>query len=118
MTSANNSNNIMNGDSSSSSSKIVPPSIDTSDLISFHLAHFQGTYPLGMERLNVKATNYAEVELSENHNDDSYSEHDEDYDDGLGYYPDGTKRTLTDEQIAFLRASELRQKQHQLQAQK
>ncbi|KAF5093818.1 hypothetical protein D0Z00_003847 [Geotrichum galactomycetum] len=106
----------MNGDSSSS--KIVLPAIDTSDLISFHLAHFQGTYPLGMERLNVKAANNPEVELSENRSDDNYSEHDDYYDDGLGYYPDGTKRTLTDEQIAFLRASELRQIQQQQQAKK
>jgi hypothetical protein len=28
-------------------------------------------------------------------------------DDGLGYYPDGAKRTLTDEQIAMFRHSEL-----------
>ena len=28
-------------------------------------------------------------------------------DDGLGYYPDGTKRTLTDEQIAMFRHSEI-----------
>jgi hypothetical protein len=27
--------------------------------------------------------------------------------DGLGYYPDGVKRTLTDEQIAMFRFSEL-----------
>ena len=32
-------------------------------------------------------------------------------DDGLGYYPDGVKRTLTDEQIAMFRHSEI----HQLQ---
>ena len=30
-----------------------------------------------------------------------------DADDGLGYYPDGTKRTLTDEQIAMFRHSEI-----------
>ena len=28
-------------------------------------------------------------------------------DDGLGYYPDGTKRTLTNEQIAIFRHSEI-----------
>ena len=32
---------------------------------------------------------------------------DEEEDDGLGYYPDGVKRTLTDEQIAMFRASEI-----------
>ncbi len=31
----------------------------------------------------------------------------EEEDDGLGYYPDGVKRTLTDEQIAIFRHSEL-----------
>ena len=31
----------------------------------------------------------------------------EEADDGLGYYPDGTKRTLTDEQIAMFRHSEI-----------
>ncbi|KAI5864699.1 hypothetical protein GGS23DRAFT_619353 [Durotheca rogersii] len=39
---------------------------------------------------------------------DAYCEElDDDYDDGLGYYPDGVKRTLTDEQIAIFRHSEL-----------
>ena len=33
----------------------------------------------------------------------------EDYDDGLGYYEDGVKRTLTDEQIAMFRHSEIQQ---------
>jgi len=37
--------------------------------------------------------------------DDEY--YDEEEDDGLGYYPDGVKRTLTDEQIAIFRHSEL-----------
>lgn len=31
----------------------------------------------------------------------------EDEDDGLGYYPDGVKRTLTDDQIAMFRHSEI-----------
>jgi len=34
-------------------------------------------------------------------------EAEDDEDDGLGYYPDGVKRTLTDEQIAMFRHSEL-----------
>jgi hypothetical protein len=33
--------------------------------------------------------------------------YEEEEDDGLGYYPDGVKRTLTDEQIAIFRHSEL-----------
>lgn len=31
----------------------------------------------------------------------------DEYDDGLGYYPDGVKRTLTDQQIAMFRHSEI-----------
>ncbi|KAL2802643.1 hypothetical protein BJX63DRAFT_425910 [Aspergillus granulosus] len=37
---------------------------------------------------------------------ESYDDDDED-DDGLGYYPDGVKRTLTDEQIRIFRLSEI-----------
>lgn len=33
--------------------------------------------------------------------------YEEEGDDGLGYYPDGVKRTLTDEQIAIFRRTEL-----------
>lgn len=46
-------------------------------------------------------------------NEDEEIENDEgeayfdDDDDGLGYYPDGVKRTLTDEQIAMFRHSEI-----------
>ncbi|KAI1501173.1 hypothetical protein F5X99DRAFT_210663 [Biscogniauxia marginata] len=39
--------------------------------------------------------------------DDGWYEEGEEEDDGLGYYPDGVKRTLTDEQIAIFRHSEL-----------
>lgn len=40
---------------------------------------------------------------------DEHKSYEDDYeeDDGLGYYPDGGKRTLTDEQIAMFRHSEL-----------
>jgi hypothetical protein len=40
------------------------------------------------------------------HSQDAPTEEWED-DDGLGYYPDGVKRTLTDEQIEIFRHSEL-----------
>jgi hypothetical protein len=36
-----------------------------------------------------------------------YEEIYEEYDDGLGYHPDGVKRTLTDEQIALFRHTEI-----------
>lgn len=38
---------------------------------------------------------------------EEYYEEEEEEDDGLGYYPDGVKRTLTDEQIAIFRHSEI-----------
>jgi hypothetical protein len=37
----------------------------------------------------------------------NYYHGEEEEDDGLGYYPDGVKRTLTDEQIAIFRHSEV-----------
>jgi len=43
-----------------------------------------------------------------NFSEEYYEDYDyDDDDDGLGYYPDGVKRTLTDEQIAIFRHSEL-----------
>lgn len=51
----------------------------------------------------------AAVEEEEYYYEEGEEYYDEDYDDddGLGYYPDGVKRTLTDEQIAIFRHSEL-----------
>ncbi len=46
------------------------------------------------------------ADVSGNPADDD-EEYYEEEDDGLGYYPDGVKRTLTDEQIAIFRHSEL-----------
>ena len=43
------------------------------------------------------------AQVSSHHNAQSL----QDDDDGLGYYPDGVKRTLTDEQIAMFRHSEI-----------
>lgn len=58
------------------------------DLRSFHDLHFgNGAGP---------------VEFFPSH--DNYEDED---DDGLGFYPDGTKRTLTDDQIAMFRHSEV-----------
>jgi hypothetical protein len=47
---------------------------------------------------------------SSNRHQDAHVELEEDYDnndDGLGYYSDGVKRTLTDDQIAMFRHSEI-----------
>ena len=43
----------------------------------------------------------------ESHHDATYEESYQAEDDDLGYYPDGAKRTLTDEQIAMFRHSEI-----------
>ncbi|KAI1483563.1 hypothetical protein F4774DRAFT_405568 [Daldinia eschscholtzii] len=78
------------------------PEVSQEDISSFYDTHFS----------------FAAVELfdaqffrPENTQDDNqYCEEYEEYyeeDDGLGYYPDGVKRTLTDEQIAIFRHSEI-----------
>ncbi|USW54815.1 hypothetical protein Slin15195_G081340 [Septoria linicola] len=70
------------------------PQITEDNLLSFQLAHFgDDTKPNEWFVTAEKALNF---EL----------EYDED-DDGLGYYDDGVKRTLTDEQIAVFRRTEL-----------
>jgi hypothetical protein len=57
------------------------------DLVEFHASHFSGS----------ALPNEALVEFWDQEQED----------DGLGYYEDGTKRTLTDEQIAIFRHSEI-----------
>ncbi|CAD6442189.1 7981a332-22b8-4973-a4f5-d614f8b44129 [Sclerotinia trifoliorum] len=78
------------------------PEVTQNDFMAFHAAHFgiTSTEHFAQQFLGpVEDTYEAEVE-----------------DDGLGYYPDGVKRTLTDEQIAIFRHSEiqaiLRERRH------
>lgn len=81
------------------------------DLSSFHQAHF------GHAALAVFATDFLDPSKTQQHRDHQpeddenvyYGGEEEDLeeDDGLGYYPDGVKRTLTDEQIAMFRHSEI-----------
>ncbi|QSZ37513.1 hypothetical protein DSL72_008611 [Monilinia vaccinii-corymbosi] len=69
------------------------PEVTQNDIVAFHAAHFGGTSTehFAQQFLGpVEGTYEEEVE-----------------DDGLGYYPDGVKRTLTDEQIAIFRHSEI-----------
>ncbi|KAF2636595.1 hypothetical protein P280DRAFT_533159 [Massarina eburnea CBS 473.64] len=73
------------------------PSVTIDDLRLFHAKHFPHAplpeqYPTGAEE---------EVETAVGCCD--YGEED----DGLGYYDDGVKRTLTDEQIAMFRHTEI-----------
>ncbi|APA09454.1 hypothetical protein SS1G_12259 [Sclerotinia sclerotiorum 1980 UF-70] len=78
------------------------PEVTQNDLVAFHAAHFG----------NTSTEHFAQQFLGPV--EDTYEEEVED--DGLGYYPDGVKRTLTDEQIAIFRHSEiqaiLRQRRH------
>lgn len=83
------------------------------DLSSFHEAHF------GEASLQRFAKDFLHANNIQLNNDTPYDDageehhYEEEYyddleeDDGLGYYPDGAKRTLTDEQIAMFRHSEL-----------
>lgn len=59
--------------------------------------HFQAHF-LRPDHPPADATTYNEADEEEYY---------EEEDDGLGYYPDGVKRTLTDEQIAIFRHSEI-----------
>lgn len=82
------------------------------DLSSFHEAHF-GEAALQhfaqdfLHDNNIQLTNDTQHDAGEEHHyeEEYYDEYEED--DGLGYYPDGAKRTLTDQQIAMFRHSEL-----------
>lgn len=79
------------------------------DLSLFHEAHFGdaavSAFASDFLALKQANTHNSAVELADN--DDEYYYYDEEEDDGLGYYPDGVKRTVTDEQIAMFRHSEL-----------
>ncbi|KAE9368421.1 hypothetical protein N431DRAFT_443864 [Stipitochalara longipes BDJ] len=85
---------------------MTAPVVSTEDLATFHATHFAAG----------PTTHFAEQFLGP-----VEEEYPEDLDDdGLGYYKDGTKRTLTDEQIAIFRHSEvqalLRDRRHAAEA--
>lgn len=93
-------------------------SLPKDDLHSFQLKHFHQSLQQNDDHAgsgtsrpsdNVILTNngvFNEDEEIQNEDGETYFEDDDD-DDGLGYYPDGVKRTLTDEQIAMFRHSEI-----------
>ncbi|KAI1492794.1 hypothetical protein F5X96DRAFT_667439 [Biscogniauxia mediterranea] len=86
----------------SSSFKI--PNVTQAEIDWFHEAHFSNA------AVELFHTEFLQPQDPSNNNqgldgqDEWYEEED---DDGLGYYSDGVKRTLTDEQIAIFRHSEL-----------
>lgn len=78
----------------------------------FHEAHF------GKAALDAFARDFLSPDKAQPHDEAQHDDKEEDFydeeyyyeheeDDGLGYYPDGVKRTLTDDQIAMFRHSEL-----------
>ncbi|RAL59967.1 hypothetical protein DID88_000593 [Monilinia fructigena] len=69
------------------------PEVTQNEISAFHAAHFGAT-----------STEYFAQQFL-GPVEDAYEEEVED--DGLGYYPDGVKRTLTDDQIAIFRHSEI-----------
>ncbi|TKA61573.1 hypothetical protein B0A49_05407 [Cryomyces minteri] len=73
------------------SSQTRTPLVTEDDLRAFHMKHFGHA----LSPANFFVGNEVPIHAEEN------------YDDGLGYYPDGVKRTLTDEQIAIFRHSEI-----------
>ncbi|KAK3498233.1 hypothetical protein B0T13DRAFT_511420 [Neurospora crassa] len=96
------------------------PQISEADMFAFHEAHFSnlstGHFESHFLRPNDSVVASAsatadELEGGRAEEERYHEEYEEDYydedDDGLGYYPDGVKRTLTDEQIAIFRHSEL-----------
>jgi Protein of unknown function (DUF3807) len=71
---------------------------DVSKLKKFHASHFCGPVP------NISSAKLHN-EVLESHN--AGEENLEEDDDDLGYYEDGVKRTLSDEQIKMFRHSEI-----------
>lgn len=72
------------------------PTVTQEDLSAFHARVFGSAAPAPLL--------HTEPEI---HSSDAYKQASDGNDDDLGYYPDGAKRTLTDDQIAMFRHSEI-----------
>ncbi|KAI0861107.1 hypothetical protein F4860DRAFT_514175 [Xylaria cubensis] len=77
------------------------PEVSQADIEAFHATHFSN-HAIDLFDSQFLRPNAAHVD-----NSGYYRHEEEEEDDGLGYYQDGVKRTLTDEQIAIFRHSEL-----------
>ncbi|PYH47657.1 uncharacterized protein BP01DRAFT_193683 [Aspergillus saccharolyticus JOP 1030-1] len=102
---------------------IQPPPITLQDLQAFQAkhfpahaliaptpAHYLSRFQAQQEPLTKQGHAPQEGDLTANthEHESEYDGYDyDDDDDGLGYYPDGVKRTLTDEQIRIFRHSEI-----------
>ncbi|KAI1355356.1 hypothetical protein F5Y01DRAFT_327060 [Xylaria sp. FL0043] len=77
------------------------PEVSQADIESFHATHFS------TEAIGLFESQFLRPDNAHHDSTEYYDHEGEEQDDGLGYYPDGVKRTLTDEQIAIFRHSEL-----------
>lgn len=89
------------------------PQISSDELLEFQQSHFSNEAAADFEQ---SFTSLPPQQVSEDQFYEEWGEEDEE-DDGLGYYEDGVKRTLTDEQIAIFRHSELRELERQREKQ-
>jgi hypothetical protein len=87
------------------STSLKVPQISQAEMIAFHEAHFSKLATDQFQAQFLQPDHPPPEEITYDAADDE--EYYEEEDDGLGYYPDGVKRTLTDEQIAIFRHSEL-----------
>ncbi|KAK3301075.1 uncharacterized protein B0H64DRAFT_30210 [Chaetomium fimeti] len=85
------------------------PQISQAEMTAFHEAHFSELATDHFQAHFLRPDHPPAEETTYNAADDEeyYEEYYGEEEDGLGYYPDGVKRTLTDEQIAIFRHSEI-----------
>ncbi|KAI9680089.1 MAG: hypothetical protein M1817_005105 [Caeruleum heppii] len=93
------------------------PMVTEADLLAFHATHFTH------HSTSAFTSTYLLSSSIPHHSTPAQpppGARDEEDQDALGYYPDGNKRTLTDEQIAMFRHSEIQRitKQRRLQAER
>ncbi|UKZ65375.1 uncharacterized protein TrAtP1_006569 [Trichoderma atroviride] len=89
------------------------PQITSDELLEFHQSHFSNE---AAADFGQSFTSLPPQQVSHDQLYGEWGEEDEE-DDGLGYYEDGVKRTLTDAQIEIFRHSELRELKRQREKQ-
>ncbi|KAI5918340.1 hypothetical protein F4810DRAFT_715595 [Camillea tinctor] len=80
------------------------PDVTQAEIDWFHEAHFSNA---AIELFHAEFLQPQDPSNNNQGHEDQGEWYEEEDDDGLGYYSDGVKRTLTDEQIAIFRHSEL-----------
>lgn len=89
------------------------PQLSSDELLEFHHSHFSNE---AVADFGQSFTSLPPHEVSKDQLYEEWGEEEEE-DDGLGYYEDGVKRFLTDEQIEIFRHSELRELERQRERQ-